>query len=241
MKTIYIGDLHGDLTLYQIIKSKFPGYTITLVGDLLDSFLYSRTEQRKLLEQVLDDIETGTTRCVLGNHEWSYLRPDKMKCSGFSNSFHALILPFHSHMFKLMPPFIIDVLDGKLTLISHAGLSYRLLQLAQHENELIIDPKSKTFSEDIVNFLMKDLRQIDYGLSYNIGRARGGVDSVGGIFWCGYHEEFQPIVGLNQIFGHTPVEKIRNLRPGNYNIDCLQYKQQVLKAEEDGTLEIIDL
>jgi len=38
---------------------------------------------------------------------------------------------------------------------------------------------------------------------YGVGHARGGNLKAGGIVWCDFDHEFQPIDDLRQIVGHT--------------------------------------
>ena len=179
--TIIVGDLHGDICLYQQIKSKFPTEKIILLGDLVDSFTFTRTEQFRLLEEVLGDIgnEEKRIQCIKGNHEWSYLRPERMKCSGYSSSFAAQLMPFFNKMFSLMPNYILD--EEKKVLITHAGLSKRLF--LQGKTKSILDDTSITL-EEVKEFLETETRKLDEGLVYDIGISRGGVGRVGGIFWC---------------------------------------------------------
>jgi predicted phosphodiesterase len=236
--TIVVGDLHGDIHLYQQIKSKFATEKIILLGDLVDSFTFTRSEQFRLVEEVLSDIgncEERRIQCVKGNHEWSYLRPERMKCSGYSSSFAAQLMPLFSKMFSLMPHYILD--EEKKVLITHAGLSKRLF--LQGMTKGIMDDTPITIAE-VKEFLETEVRKIDYGLVYDIGISRGGVGRVGGIFWCDWYVDFTPIEGLMQIFGHTPTSEIR-VKGANWMIDCLPKKPSVVKWKEDNTIEIINL
>ena len=38
---------------------------------------------------------------------------------------------------------------------------------------------------------------------WQAGRNRGGAENVGGLLWCDFNE-FEPIPGIQQVFGHTP-------------------------------------
>jgi hypothetical protein len=209
----------------------FPGYKLTLTGDLVDSFVWSRTEQLLLLEEVLNDIEASITECIIGNHEWSYLWPERMKCSGHDAAFAVQLLPLHARMFKLMKPYIYDDSYAEPILFTHAGLSAKLL-----EDFLVNDQSLLTTT------LENELRALDEGMAFNIGASRGGPDPVGGIFWCDYNHDFEPIEGLRQVFGHTALTEVGQDFPRNYNIDCSQYGDpQALKIEDDGTIEIINI
>ena len=233
--TIIVGDLHGDISFYQQIKSKFATEKIILLGDLVDSFTFTRTEQFRLLEEVLGDISGGDVQCVKGNHEWSYLRPERMRCSGYSSSFGAQLMPFFSKMFSEMPNYILDI--ERKVLITHAGLSKRLF--LQGGTKSILDDTPITI-EEVQEFLEVETRKIDEGLVYDIGISRGGVSRVGGIFWCDWYVDFTPIEGLIQILGHTPVTEIKT-KMSNYMIDCLQKKASVVRWKEDNMIEVVDI
>ena len=217
MERICVGDLHGNINLYHEIKTKFPDHLVTIVGDLLDSFVYTRAEQTALLELVLNDIERGTTECVLGNHDLSYLYAGRFRCPGFEPEYYAQLIPHHIRMRKLMKPYILD--EEHNILITHAGLSESFL------NNTIED---KSISEiDLFIYLQNALRNIHNDIYYE-----------GGIFWC-RPTEFTPIKDLRQIFGHTHVLEIRNY-DGNYNIDCLETSREVLEITEDGKITTIN-
>jgi hypothetical protein len=226
MKRIVVGDLHGDLELYRKIKATFPDYMITLVGALVDSYVFSRKGQLALMNEVLNDIEAGITESIIGNHEWSYLWPERMQCSGYSPAFAAQLMPLHSRMLKPMKPFIFDRSYSDPILITHAGLSAKAID---------------NLPKDIEMFLNDAIRSED-GMAFDIGHSRGGTAKVGGIFWCDFNQDFEPIPGLRQIFGHTRVDGVQTLPGGNYAIDCMEQKHpQVLKIGENGIIEAIDI
>ena len=57
---------------------------------------------------------------------------------------------------------------------------------------------------------------------------RGGLQKVGGILWAHWSRELKPLVGINQIVGHTPgnypqVEYVPNkydAKGTNWCLDC---------------------
>jgi hypothetical protein len=153
---------------------------------------------------------------LMGNHERSYLFPDE-RCSGFNAATAAHIL--HMDLSSLLDCVWVDNY-----LISHAGVSDALL-----ENE---------------NLSLNEY--LDAGNYTQVGYCRGGFDPIGGLYWCDWFKEFDPVVGVPQIVGHSgyrpPTQKgLGILQKGNsYNVDCLQHKDQVLLINE-GVAEIIDL
>jgi hypothetical protein len=111
-------------------------------------------------------------------------------------------------------------------LLSHAGVTNTIL---------------KIFNTDINGYL-KEERFND------IGYARGGSSPFGGLYWCDWFREFEPVPGVKQIVGHTgyrPVPKDLSdhemgilEKEGNYNVDCLNYKEEFLIIKQDGSVEI---
>ncbi|MFA5394955.1 MAG: metallophosphoesterase [Methanogenium sp.] len=236
MDAFIVGDLHGDITFYRLVKQKFPNENIILLGDLVDSFVCTRAEQINLVEEVIKDLEDKKVQCVKGNHELSYLFPERMKASGYASSFAARLIPYFSKMHSLMSNYILD--EDKAVLISHAGLTYRLLSF--YKTFILQSVPGESVEIDLKTFLEESCRDLDNGLVYNIGRSRGGVDSVGGIFWCDYFVDFEPIEGLTQIFGHTPVSEIKQ-KGNNWNIDCLPEKSQIIHLKNDNSVEKVDI
>lgn len=229
MNAIVVGDLHGEISFYQQVRSMFDE-KIILVGDLLDSLIFTRTEQYRLLELVLNDIEAGQTECIFGNHELGYLMK-RMLCTGHSSSFESRIIPFKSRMWKLMKPFIFDM-ENKV-LITHAGLNSQLL----HEAFSLVPPAEHDM-ELIDLFLTESWREPDDGIIYNIGHSRGGSERNAGIFWSDYYADFNPVEGLSQVFGHTPGSDIRK-RGNNWCIDCLLGARKVVQITGDVLEEVI--
>jgi predicted phosphodiesterase len=232
MEALIVGDLHGNLPFYEKLRDKTQQKLI-LVGDLIDSRHFTRYQQQTLLELVLNDIEAGRTECIFGNHEMSYLVP-RMRATGYASSFDSQIMPLNWRMWRYMKPYILDK-ESKI-LITHAGLSQNILTEAK-----IMDGFSGTTMDDLEAFLEVSWRTPTYeSYVYHIGMARGGSELCGGIFWCDFNLEFQPISGLVQIFGHTPVKQIEE-KQGNWNLDCVEYGQSELIMKLTGNkVEIID-
>ena len=202
-------DLHGDQELLERIIRQFMLDTrLVLVGDYVDSYNNTIREQAKTFESVHEEALRGNLDALLGNHELSYLFKD-MRCTGYDPILAEVCTPLNA-LQKSCPdihPFknYIYLPDSHL-LITHAGLTARLLG-----NSMI------------------DFASIPTELIYGIGKVRGGLDKFGGIFWCDFRNEFMPINGLKQVFGHTPLKKIENIGD-NYNIDCLEHgKKEVLQ------------
>lgn len=55
---------------------------------------------------------------------------------------------------------------------------------------------------------------------------------LGGLFWCDFRQEFEPVPGLTQVFGHTASggDTIRRVAD-SYCIDCLDRSKEFLELE----------
>lgn len=229
MKTIYVGDIHGNLSVIKYVDENFKDYKKVFLGDYVDSFDFTRAEQFACIEMIISMSERGDTIALMGNHELSYL-VDAMKCSGFARNFKDM-LSWHqviAKMWKQLKYYDYDA-ENKI-LVTHAGLCKYIW------NELDV-----TF-ENLEDKLFEWIRDPNYvSPMYWIGNARGGADRVGGLMWCDWNSEFSGIEGLTQIVGHTgyidmhrEMDKGIRVRDGiNYNLDCLGRVYEFLEFDEE--------
>ena len=216
MSTIIVGDLHGKIEIAkEILEDR--NQAVVFVGDYLDSFERSTRDHIDLLDMIFDAVENrDNVQALIGNHELSYLDP-YMRCSGWSSAIAAAVLaPERVEKFESLQ--IYTEVDGYL--ISHAGVSKTWLP-------------SDIETTDVAQYLdtCSDARL------YEIGFSRGGQASCGGPLWCDYWREFKPVPGLKQVFGHTryrpPYEPSGIIEhEGNYLIDCLDEKKELLHVHE---------
>lgn len=213
MSTVVVGDLHGK---YEIAEQVLASpHNVVFIGDYLDSFTHTTLELVKTLDTVLHAATTQPERvtALKGNHELSYLEVG-MRCSGYNS---LLQLQVRERDLSVLKPF--TWLDKYL--VSHAGVSARMLR------KLNIDYETY-------------LRE---GKFTDIGYARGGTAPYGGLYWCDWYEEFEPME-IPQIVGHSGYrpgkEKGILIKENSYNIDCLDHTKEVLLVT-DGVPEIIKL
>jgi hypothetical protein len=208
MKTIAVGDLHGITEVVEAVLKK-TAYNIVFIGDYLDSYDRSVLDQLRVLDLVLGAVNDNPERvkALKGNHEWSYIDP-QMQCSGFQYATKRGVEE------RDMSPLLDYVWVGEYFL-SHAGVSQTLL--------------------DYIGYSFEEY--IEAGEFKQIGRARGGRHRYGGLYWCDWWREFEPVKGVPQIVGHSnhrPIGTAEGVtRMGNsYNIDCLTRVHEVLVLEE---------
>ncbi len=179
----------------------------------MDSFDRSNEEHGLCLRLVCDAIRSGKAQAIFGNHELSYLMPERHNCSGYDPGRAQIMEAYRPELLELFKPFLLieDVL------VTHAGLTKRIW--------------------DIYKVTKKELPQVLSEWFYDsrspmhwIGRIRGGLNPIGGPFWCHFPDEFEEIPEIRQVFGHTAGDKIR--RQGNsYCIDCLDRCHDFLELE----------
>jgi hypothetical protein len=233
MDTIVVGDLHGNYEIVDQVVS-LP-YKVVFIGDYLDSWTRSVEDQVLTLLKILNAVEHESERvtALYGNHEISYMHPH-MRCAGWNMAVDTHLITLYSKMFNLLVPY---TWVGDF-LVTHAGIS---------KNRIAKDSK-----EGVEQYLLENT---DSDMNA-VGRARGGVQECGGMFWCDWYQEFEPLDSVPQIVGHSayratkepklpgwPGEKEGILKKGNsYNIDCLEAEfKEVLLIKESGEAEIIDL
>jgi len=217
-----IGDIHGDITRMQQIAhlAKENDELMIFVGDFLDSFEYDPYDQIKCIDFAIRLAQENRAIIIKGNHEISYLRP-MMVCTGWNPITNMLLMQDgrRRDMEDLFKSYVY-IKDANL-LITHAGLSARFAE--PHGITL------ETLEEKLVSF---DGLYADESPLYYCGRARGGPYPYGGIFWNDWNQEFIPVEGLRQVFGHTHLKgEIEFTDGGNYNIDAI-HRGQFLKFDQ---------
>ena len=155
MKTLFVGDLHGNKKIVDLVISQNISDKVVFIGDYVDSFDRTNKDQIETLDKVLTAVEEEPDRYVglIGNHEMSYMN-SYMVCSGWSRSKQILINHYTNRIQNFLKPYVYE----QNFLVSHAGVSELLLQ---HIN--------KTLDQ-----------YLEEGKFYQIGQARGGRDHFGG-------------------------------------------------------------
>lgn len=210
---IVIGDLHGQ---YEVVEAaRKTGEQLIFVGDYFDAYTRTAADCHDTFVEVMNLVHDGQAIALRGNHEMSYLHP-QLRCSGWNYSTAEFVEKVRWDLENVL----LDYVWEEGFLISHAGVSQRLL-----------DYLDCTLEEYLIR---EDFSQI--------GKARGGLDPIGGLWWCDWQHEFSPIEGVDQIVGHTHGENIR-FANNSCCIDCLNVwkdRWNVLVIEE-GYAEVVDL
>jgi len=215
-KTVFIGDLHGDLNRILHVEAEYKGWDKVFVGDYVDSYYFTRKSQLLTLEKILLMVEREEAIALMGNHDLGYLYKG-MGCSGYSGVMESMLIHLKSKMWKHLKFY--HLYKEENLLVTHAGLTSYLWK----ERGLTV----QNLGENLEEWWRTPLDSSPFGW---LGRERGGIDPVGGPFWCDFNKEFKPISQISQIFGHTGGRTARYL-PGiekmgneshNWNIDLVE-------------------
>jgi hypothetical protein len=223
MKYVFVGDIHGKIDVVN--KALDEDGTIIFVGDLVDSFDRSVGEQERCVKTVLDAIDAGKAECIFGNHELSYLMPTTHRCSGYKNTMDMVLMQYRADILaKFKPAILLGDEACPNWFITHAGM------------HPIVFADYIASNQPIEEWAAPNEATNRGSAAHWIGQARGGYQKVGGIYWCDFNDEFKPVDGINQIFGHTrhKATGIRTLHSDlseNYCIDCLDSKAEFLRLD----------
>lgn len=202
MKYRYVGDIHGQIDVMRQALD-CDADRVIFVGDLVDSYRRSISEQIECVTLGLSLAGQGRVDVMWANHEWSYIH-DSMRCSGYKPETAMHLLPLLNVMRQKFKPFLFE----QDILVTHAGLTKRLWD----EYNITLDNL-----QDTLKIWSEDMNSPFFGIGY----ARGGWAEVGGPLWCDFNHEFTPIEGLSQVFGHTRGNGIRQVG-NNWCIDTLE-------------------
>jgi predicted phosphodiesterase len=232
MKNLIIPDWHHR---WQIVKNIIDRHSdcdyIISLGDEFDGKGGNDTveDARKTAEYLLECLNRPNFIWLAGNHTLPYVFPDNkyIGCMGNTPEKGKAI---REVMGEAISRIQFYHYDGYF-LYTHAGLNPRFL------------PKSG-FSLEWFEERVKKVR-CDAGKGtmngwLGAGFSRGGSQSVGGITWQDWDDEFKPIEGVSQIVAHTKDDKPRRiLAQGSLNICCDTGNRHYLIIE-DGNVSIYE-
>jgi hypothetical protein len=241
MKTLTIGDIHGrrdwkkflfgnedlyrewrrnsDINRVETLKSIIPMYDydkIIFVGDYVDSFTVGNLDMKENLQDIihLARFERDKIVLLLGNHDVQYFIPKSGGCSGFRPEmqwdFHELFQR-DRELFHL-------AFQYKDWLWSHAGVNERFF--SDH-----MENRPRHVKEDWA-YMLNDMLNREEHQVFQVSYFRGGASLYAGPLWTDRKElVHQPMPGINQIVGHTPVPDIDEVDTPNAKlifVDCLE-------------------
>jgi hypothetical protein len=242
MKILAIGDIHHHIKAAEEIASKYENtHKIIFVGDYFDDFNDNPSVACKTSFWLKESLSKPNRIHLYGNHDLNYTpfcehividRMIKMySCSGYEKKKDTVIKT------------ILKNEDWKKLKLhhfengfhfTHAGIAR---QLFEHP---IKGVTNESILESIENLNIKFYNREMTDLIGGAGYCRGGHIPVGGITWNDHNQEADPINGIKQIYGHTPINDIDVLEDNsgvNICIDC--GLSEILEIDEDGSYNVI--
>ena len=223
MKTLIMGDVHLRHKKVQMIIDHAKCNNVLYLGDFWDQFgdtPIKNMETAIWVRNRMDDHPEDIW--VWGNHDISYAHSSRYTmCSGHTEHKRQVITGIldndHWDRFKFC-----HWLQPDNWLCTHAGLHPRYVKKNKNNIRMFLDEEEKKAKQALYNKT--------HHWFWNAGHARGGFYDDGGVVWCDFREEFEPIPGLNQIFGHTCMNHVHPHDPPaigemhtkdskNYNLD----------------------
>jgi predicted phosphodiesterase len=240
MKTLAIPDIHTFYPKAQRIIEKFYADVdkIVLLGDYFDEWNDTIRLNYETAKWILEKLDDPKMVCLMGNHEMGYRFPTipNAKCSGWTREKALEINKFLKQSDWEKIKFL--YFHNKYY-FSHAGMDSTW---ACHP----INGCSETYVNSLIEDGIVKLKAGDDPLVFAAGQSRGGWAKVGGIIWNDFTRDFKPIENINQVFGHTPAPKPRNVswvNSDNWCIDCgrdKSYHLNYVGLITDGKFEVLD-
>lgn len=220
-KILVVGDIHCKPFITKAVAKILPTYSsVVFLGDYEDDWTASPELSYETVSELVDLKLANPEKVILlwGNHTASNAMPDLFKCSGFKMKTHTLLKDLYNTKLNGKPIFQLAFSKGNY-LFTHAGVTNNYLEqlkdaIHNYYPELI--PLVKHLTSEKLSFL---LNTIFYnGLKDNffflfqtlaqVGPARGGFQ-IPSPLWTDLSELLEdPIPGISQIVGHTPVKTI---------------------------------
>lgn len=249
IKTLVCGDLHckHDVFLKTIFKFKTEKYDkLIFLGDYVDDWDKPPEASINTVQNLirLKQENPNSVILLLGNHDLSeWQGTDTFKCSGFNPLTHIQIRDIFADYEDL---FQIAYSDGK-HLYTHAGITTDWINEISFIDELY-QPKSYNPDEwaDYLNWIFRE-RENDYRANPlfktlgQAGLARGGLHAPSPL-WADKIELINSPLPLNQVVGHTPVEKIEKWdfnRPSNFTLTFCDTHSTTPYGENIGNGELL--
>ena len=219
---IVIGDVHGQTSWQQIVE-KHPEFKFVFLGDYLDPYqLYSNEEVLDNFKRIINFKRANPEDVVLllGNHDVHYFC--EKACIG--TRFSLELMTDIEELFIENEDCFQCAFGYDNMLFTHAGVSQPWFE--------------EQFCGDIHGNIAEQLtRRADDTSLYDCGKARGGKQTYGGIFWADKEELNNLPPHVIQIVGHTRVPEItcrQEVDSAVYFCDCLWQEKYMLIEHRDG-------
>src|ERR1019366_3686901 len=176
---------------------------LLLMGDFFDDYQTGVTDAADTASQVKQWLNSPNTTCLLGNHDMSYgwcRQNRRLICPGYDAAkwitINATVTNRDWQKFALHA----WLESGKVSwLVSHAGIHSVWL-------EGVEPGKYREFIDRACADAWTCLNRGEHHFLLGRGVSRSGDQRIGGICWMDW-DELVPIPGLNQLVGHTRLNR----------------------------------
>lgn len=243
MKMIVIGDVHNHIKAAEELASQYEKtHKVLFVGDYFDDFYDTPAVAKRTAIWLKESLSKPNRIHLYGNHDLQYTPYCELgvghivsklyMCSGYTSEKDEVVKS------------ILNIDDwSKVKLhhfeygihFTHAGMAKEFFEhpVKGMTNETILE----TMKDAEIKFNNREKSDIIGGAGF----CRGGLNLVGGITWNDHNQEADPVKGITQVYGHTPVNDIDILEDnGGTNIDVDCGLSEILEISEDGLFSVID-
>jgi len=231
LNIIIIPDVHLKHHLVDEFLKSVTYEKIIFLGDYFDDFGDDPYQNETAAKWLKHSVYNPKRVHLIGNHDLPYMFNGKgYCCSGYDNGKNKFINgTIERADWKKLKLYHTEKINDQDWVFTHAGLTsqwitkntdpFKLLKNEQQEFDYLFDKML-----------------IDYNQMFvSCGRLSGGIHKRSGILWCRL-KEFNPIKGINQMFGHTPTFDYDltpvELFPGNWATDT--HLNYVMSIDKQG-------
>jgi len=204
MQTLIVPDIHNKIDKVDKIIQHVDVERIIFLGDYFDDFGDTPLDAERTAYWLKDSLSKPNRVHLVGNHDLAVMIDNPVTwCSGYtkqkSKAINRILNSYHWRQLKYY-----HKMDGWL--LSHAGISAKFVKYFQdnlNKNNII------KFLDHQIKIGLERIKKKESSYFFGAGYCRGGQFPCGGILWCDFNQEFEPIKGVKQIFGHTIIDKPR--------------------------------
>lgn len=248
--TLIAGDTHLHPAFLERISYAADAVNanrIILLGDYMD-YWHANTAQYVGMAEALKDWMDNDKRAIdllLGNHDIPYYTGSndplfsfiKYRAVGMNmlavNDVHEI----YSMMRMRVSTTLVNPVNNDVYICTHAGLTLGWF------NKYCKGKIGKSYDAYVISDLLNEMQAHgEWRALYSCGALRGGHDGNPGPLWADKNElESDPVIGLNQIVGHTPVNTIHidlNTNASMVFCDTMSFMSND-KSIGDGSLLVV--
>ena len=229
---LILSDIHNRVDRVDKIINSVVADKIILLMDAFDNFGDSHIDATKTANWVKNSLKQENRVHLFSNHDIGYAFPNNpyTRCSGWTGSKQeAIDQILTAEDWSKLKFFHFE--QGWL--FTHAGLDRGFYDSELGQLEGFLESESKN--------ALRSLKNNKSHWLFRAGYSRGGTQPKGGSLWCDANDEFEPIGGVRQCFGHSPQREPLWIDKDNLCLDTHSNHWAILKDGEIKTYAYADL